>query len=189
MKFRDKLIERIKTINTNILVAGSALFVSVCALFISTQEVRIMRTQQKATMYPYVTIGWTYAGKGFGVQIKNSGNGLAKVHSYKVYNDSIYFKEWFDVVSTLTPEVKNIDYSLISTSGNIRNEMIGPGETKTLIFLKWTPETRFLEKKIRDIKVSVCYSSLLNEYWLIEDGAPNQIDSECELNKNEEFDI
>lgn len=189
MHWISRIVPSIKKWNTNLVVAGCALFVSVCALFISTQEVRIMRTQQKATMYPYVTIGWTYNGQGFGIEIKNSGNGLAMVHSYKVYNDSIYFKEWFDVINTVAPETVNIDYSMISTSGNIRNQMISPGETKTLIFLKWTPETRVLEKKVRDIKINVCYASLLEEYWIIENGTPLRINTKCEIVPNQEFDL
>ena len=69
-----------KKINTNLFVAGTALIVSVCALFLSVQEIRIMRIQQKANMYPYITVGWTFSGQGFGVELKNSGNGLAKIN-------------------------------------------------------------------------------------------------------------
>jgi hypothetical protein len=183
-----KLITFFKKLNTNSLVAGSAIFVSTCALFLSIQEVRIMRTQQKATMYPYVTLGWTYNGDGFGIELKNSGNGLAKVNSYKVFNDSIYFREWFDVIKHYYPEVKNIDYSLVSTDGNVRDQMIAPGETKRLIFLKWTEETRELEKRITGkLEVSVCYSSLLDEHWLIDYRVPKELDSACEVNVAQEF--
>ena len=75
------LITLVKKINTNLLVASSAVFISLCALFISVQEMKIMREQQKATMYPYLTLGWVYNSDGFGVELKNSGNGLAKINS------------------------------------------------------------------------------------------------------------
>jgi len=65
-----------------------------------------MRTQQKASIYPYLTIGSSYTSKGFGIELKNSGNGLAKINSYQIYNDSIYFKDWFDVLQTLAPDAK-----------------------------------------------------------------------------------
>lgn len=177
-----------KKINTNTLVAGSAIFISTCALFLSIQEVRIMRTQQKASMYPYVTLGWSYTGEGFGIELKNSGNGLAKVNSYKVFNDSIYFREWLDVIKHYYPEAKGIDYSLFNSDGNIRDQMISPGEKKRLIFLKWTDETRELEKRIgQTLKISICYSSLLDESWILEDRAPKQIDSPCEIQVAQEF--
>ncbi|MFY0602479.1 MAG: hypothetical protein JXQ93_00910 [Flavobacteriaceae bacterium] len=184
----NKFFQILKKINTNALVAGSAVFISTCALVLSIQEVRIMRTQQKATMYPYVTLGWTYTGEGFGIELKNSGNGLAKVNSYKVFNDSIYFREWLDVIKHYYPEAKGIDYTLFSSDGNLRNQMISPGETKKLFFLKWTEETRELERRIGErLKVSICYSSLLDESWIIYNKTPIQIEGKCEVKVAQEF--
>jgi len=166
----------LKKLNTNSLVAGSAVFISACALFISVQEVRIMRDQQKASMYPYLTVDWRYNQNGFGIVLKNSGNGLAKITSYKVFNDTIYFREWLDALKTYMPNAKNVSYGLISTEGNIRDQMIPPGESKSLIFVEWTDETRELEKRVRDLKVTISYSSLLNEHWIVKEGLPRQID-------------
>ena len=176
-----------KKINTNALVAGSAFIVSVCALFISVQEVRIMRTQQKATMYPYITLGWTYNAQGFGVELKNSGNGLAKVNSYKVFNDSIYFREWMDVLTSYMPEATTIDYGNISTSGNIRDLIISPGETKRLIFVQWNEESRILQPKLEDLKISICYQSLLGDHWIVENGIPSEIKEPCQIFMEQEF--
>lgn len=170
------------------MVAASAVFISTCALILSIQEVRIMRTQQKASMYPYLTIGWSYTGEGFGVQLKNSGNGLAKINSYKVFNDSIFFREWLDVIKHYYPEAKGIDYSLFSSDGNLRDQMISPGETKTLFFLKWTDETRELERRVgQKLNISICYTSLLDESWIILDKTPEQIEGKCELLIEQEF--
>lgn len=177
----------IKKISANMFVSFCALFVSTCALFISVQEIRIMRTQQSASMYPYVTVGKTYTGKGYGIEVKNSGNGLARINSYKIHIGDNYFKDWSDILAQLAPEVKNIDYSLISTSGNIRNQMIGPGETKTLIFLQWTPETEALEKSFQNLEVAICYSSLLGKNWIIKDKIPIENDEACAIVTSEEF--
>lgn len=173
MKKRKGFLSRI---GTNSLVAGSALFISACALFLSLQEVKIMRIQQKASMYPYLTLGWSFNGEGFGIELKNSGNGLAKINSYKVFNDSIYFREWLDVLKTYMPDAKTINYGSISTSGNIRNQMIAPGETKKLIFIKWNEESRILQPKLENIKINISYESLLGENWILEDGIPEQIE-------------
>lgn len=162
MNFFKTIISKIKSLNTNLLVAGCALFVSACALYISTQEVRIMRTQQKATMYPYLSISKVYNGDGFGFELKNSGNGLARINSYQVYNDSVFFRSWFDVIKTNLPDSK-IDYSMVKTAGNIRNEMLTPNEKVYLIFFKWTEETRAFENYFNDLKIKICYSSLLDE--------------------------
>ena len=125
-------------------------------------------------MYPYLTSNWIYNRDGFGLIVKNSGNGLAKINSYKVFNDSIYFKEWLDVIKVYMPEAVNINFSLITTSGNIREQMVSPGETKKLIFIRWTDETRELERRVTDLKVSISYSSLLEEHWAIKNGIPEK---------------
>lgn len=184
-----KIISFLKKINTNSIVAASAVLISLCALLISVQEIRIMRAQQKATMYPYLTIGYTYNSKGFGIELKNSGNGLAKINSYKVFNDSAYFKDWLHIIRTYMPESKKTGYSNIITSGNIRNLMISPNETKKLIFINWNDETRILHSRLENLEVSISYESLLNEYWIIEDGIPAKIESKSRINKDEEFGL
>ncbi len=169
------------------MVAVCALVVSICALVISVQEIRIMRKQQKASMYPYLTAGKSYNAEGFGVQLKNSGNGLARIDSYQIYNDSIYFSDWIEVVETLMPEAKNIHYNIIRTSGGIRNQMIPPGEEVNLIFFTWTEETRKLQKEFQDLKLKICYSSLLDEHWTLTGNTPEPLDGKCIPEMDKEF--
>ena len=146
-----------------------------------------MRVQQRATMYPYITISWTYNSQGFGVELTNSGNGLAKINSYKVFNDSIYFREWLDVLSSYMPEATTLDYGNITTSGNIRDQMISPEETKTLIFVEWNEESRRLQPRLDDIKISICYESLLGDHWQVKNGIPQEVERPCEILVEQEF--
>ena len=176
-----------KAEKTNLLVAVCALVVSICALVISIQEIRIMRKQQKAAMYPYLVAGRTYNSEGFGYSVKNSGNGLAVIDSYQVYNDSTYFKGWLEVVQTLAPEYKSIHYNVMGTVGDIRNKIITPNEEVRLVFFEWTPETRELEKRFGAIQIDICYSSLLEEHWTLEEGLPVQIKKPCPAVPGKEF--
>ncbi|NER18967.1 hypothetical protein [Spongiivirga citrea] len=189
MKTFSKIISKFKAINTNFFVGGTALVVSICALFISIQEVRIMRIQQRASMYPYLTVSKVYNGEGFGITLKNSGNGLAKINSYRVYANGTYFNNWEELLKTLAPDATGIDYSIIRTAGNIRNEMITPNEKVNLIFLQWTLETRELEKQFSDLEVKLCYSSLLDEHWIIEKYIPIELDSPCNADSTTEFGL
>ena len=86
-------------INSTLLIAISAVFISVCALFVSIQEVRIMRTQQKVSLYPYLTVGNFFNSQGFGIYINNSGTGLAKINSYQIFDGKKYFKNWQEVIN------------------------------------------------------------------------------------------
>lgn len=182
------LFKKVQFPNLNTIVASNALLLSACALYISIQEVRIMRVQQKATMFPYLTITKTYNSEGYGIIIKNSGNGLAKINSYQVYNDSIHFRDWFDVLQTLSPESK-IDYSMINTVGSIQNEMITPEEKLNLIFLRWNDETRLFEKHLSALKIRMCYSSLLDESWVVSDNITSTLVDACAVEMEKEFGL
>lgn len=139
-------------------------------------------------MYPYLSIGKVYNSDGFGITLKNSGNGLAKINSYQVYNDSVFFRDWFDVVKTSLPSSK-IDYSMVKTAGNIKDEMLTPNEKIYLIFFNWSTETREFEKHFNNLKVSICYSSLLNDSWRVRiDESSTEID-ECNVFIEKEFGL
>ncbi len=169
-------------------IATSALLISALALFISIQEVRIMRSQQKASMYPYLTVGRTYNGKGFGVILKNSGNGIAKINSYQIFNDTMYFKQWFELTQELCPDCNGIDYGIVNTT-NIQSQMITPGEEVRLFFVQWTEESRRLEKKIMDFTIRICYSSLLEDHWVLEGDGPMELTAPCKQEINKEFEL
>ena len=85
------------------------------------------------------------------------------------------------------PEATTIDYSLITTSGNIRNLMISPGETKRLIFVRWNEETRVLQSKLTNLKITICYESLLGDHWEVSEGIPKEINGPCEILVEHEF--
>ena len=65
--------------------------------------------------------------------------------------------------------------------------MISPGETKTLIFVKWNAESRILQSRLDGIKISVCYESLLGDHWEVTDGIPKEVDKPCEILMEQEF--
>lgn len=54
------------------MVTFAALVINLCALFVSVQEVRIMRKQQKVSMLPYLSVSRSCTGEGFGYFLKNS---------------------------------------------------------------------------------------------------------------------
>ena len=93
-----------------------------------------MRKQQSARMHPYVPVGKTYNSRLFGIEAKNSGRVLARIKTYIIHTDQDCYKGWLDFLNSLAPDLRGIDYGLIGTSGNIRDQMISPREIKTSFF-------------------------------------------------------
>lgn len=174
-------------INATLLIAVAAVFISLCALFVSIQEVRIMRTQQKVSVYPYLTVGNFFNGEGFGIYVRNSGTGLAKINSYQVFDGDRYFKNWQEVINFYAPEGHAIDYNIMSSSG-ILDQMIIPKERVDIISLPWNEETRKLTEKVASLKIKICYSSLLEDHWMIEIGGKSQeLERPCQRDDEKEF--
>lgn len=116
-------------------------------------------------MYFYLIVGKFYNGDGFGLWFINIGNGLVKVYFYQVFNDFIFFKDWFDVIVIYVLEVKDINWNIMSLDGYFCNQMIMFLEEKILIFVWWMFEFCLLERWLGGFRVRVCYFLLLDEYW------------------------
>lgn len=175
--------------NMNASVALSAFVVSCCALYMSFEEVRILRIQQRATMYPYVTVHRQYSSKGFGIVVKNSGNGLAHINSQVVMLGTSYIQDWMEIGSILGIDTEEIGYHNMQINGSLKNQMIAPGEEKRLIFLSWNETSRKIEPHIEKIEVKISYSSLLDEHWITLDGQPTKVESIQPIRMDQEFNM
>ena len=180
------MIKFLKSLNSNLVIALTALFISACALLLSIQEIRIMRSQQKANMYPHLTLYKSYNSSGFGWKVKNSGNGIARVNSFQIYDGDTYFKEWQDVIHTLSDGELSLDYNYMSTN-NVRNAMLMAGEEVTIFWVRWTDASRRIDELAKEISMRVCYESLLGECWVIEEGDSKEIDGKCKVVPSREF--
>lgn len=178
---------RFPKINVNLVIALAAMVISLCALVVSIYEVRIMRAEQKVAVYPYLSIGTFYNSKGFGLYVKNSGTGLARINSYQVYIEGKYFNNWLEVVDHYAPEGHGIDYNMMS-SNTLHEEIITPNERVNIFQVSWTDETRKVSEKVGDLVVKICYSSLLDDYWEVKnDRSRKELNSPCIPDIEQEF--
>lgn len=177
----------LRSIDTNRSVAVAAVFISLCALYVSVQEMRLMRQQQQVSVYPHLTLGRSYNGNGFSVNVKNSGTGLARINSVQLTNGEQYFRNWPEVVADYLPDSLAFGYDKISSNG-INGEVLTPGEEVSLFSLKWDPVTRRFEEQSRNLKLRICYSSLLDDYWLLENEERTALNRPCQRVEEYEFE-
>lgn len=69
------------TFKADRIVAFAAIVISLCALIVSFYEVRIMRTQQKSSVWPYVQIDQYYNAERFALNAVNKGVGPTMIKS------------------------------------------------------------------------------------------------------------
>jgi len=176
----------LRSIDANRSVAVAAVFISLCALYVSVQEMRLMRQQQKVSVYPHLTVWRSYSGDGFAVNVKNSGTGLATVNSIQLTDGENYYTDWPNLVANLLPDSLAFGYDKMSVNG-INGEVLTPGEEVRLFSVKWTPAIRKFELDSRGLTMRICYSSLLGDSWLLENDQRRKLDRPCRRVEEKEF--
>ncbi|MEO0734621.1 MAG: hypothetical protein AAFZ52_17430 [Bacteroidota bacterium] len=177
---------RFRAIDANRILALAAVFVSACALYVSIQEMRLMRQQQKMSVYPHLTLGRNYSEEGFSVTVRNSGTGLALVNSVQLTDGEHYFNSWPEVVAHYLPDSLVFGYDKLSSS-TINEEVITPGEEVRLFAVRWLPGVRNFEREARELTMRICYSSLLDDHWMIENDLRQELTEPCVKTPEREF--
>lgn len=145
-----------------------------------------MRQQQKASMYPYLTIGKNYNAEGFAIYLRNSGSGLARINSVELTDGERYFSDWLDVLDFYLPDSIPVNYDLFRTN-NINDQILTQGEQVRLFSMQWTPAIRDFEERTRDLDMIICYSSLLDDYWVLQSGKQRALLGPCDVNEEQQF--
>src|SRR3954451_4974269 len=82
-----------------------ALGISALALAVGAYQTRLMQTQARASVWPYLVSGFNYADfgerQGFELHIQNNGVGPAIVQSTVVTLDGKPVKHWNDVINAV----------------------------------------------------------------------------------------
>lgn len=155
MKFRSEVF-----------IGLTAVFVSVCALFVSIRQSQLMKTQQEATLYPHLILGTGYSGEGFSIELKNSGTGLAMIKSVEVNSGDTYFTDWVKVFDHYLPVDHKVSWDVVGAT-SIQETVLIPGESVQLFKTSWNPETRVLVDSLENLNFKIQYSSLLKKHWEI----------------------
>ncbi|MEN0005181.1 MAG: hypothetical protein AAF798_13600 [Bacteroidota bacterium] len=169
------------------IVALSALFVSVCSLYVSIKEVQTMNVQQSASIYPHLALQTHYNSEGFELRLVNNGVGLAKIESFTIHVEEDYFRNWLEIADYFFPDGHGISYSNMRAN-SIYKSVIPAGEKVVLVGLPWNDETRILqERAINDLELELCYSSLLGETWTLTQEENEPRASKCPPSSNIQF--
>ena len=158
----------------DIIMSVTAVIISLCALFVSITEARLMKIQQKAVLYPHLDFGPSYSQEGFKIYVKNSGAGIALVKSVQVRCRDQYFNKWLDVVDYFLPDTNRVGYNMMSMEP-INEKAILPGEELRLLSIPWNRETRVLVDSMSNLEYRIFYCSILDDCWEITShtGFPN----------------
>jgi len=150
-------------LKSEVVIAVSALVVSICALVVSFNEIRIMREQQHMSVWPRLDQKVKYSSGDnmyLEISVANKGIGPAIISSEQWFVDGQPSKNWKETCTKLigkVPDLYNRDY--------LTNDVILPGE-KVMLF-----NCQFLTEEIRAelsrLTFEITYCSVYGDCWVL----------------------
>ena len=145
-------------IKPEMIIALSALLISVVTTITSIYSAYVDRAYAKASVWPRLEISRTYFDDTFGYVLSNSGNGPALVKYAIVEFSGNHIETWDEI--PFTEDVNSISQSHMSS------RVIPAHETFKPLLLK-TANLQLHLKNDRKTKITLCYCSIYDECWLI----------------------
>ncbi len=155
------------------LAALSAVIIGACALVVAFYEVRIMRSDQRASELPLLELygtriwsDWDDSGpSGTAMRLKfsaeNVGTGPAKVVDFRVTVDGSTFKTWGDAMRALLGRDEPISYG----NSTIMGRTIRAGRSIDMFSLTNTELAGEINAIMDRLDFEACFCSVFNECW------------------------
>jgi hypothetical protein len=152
-------------VEPEMIVALSAVLIGVCALVVSVVQVRIMRQEQHATVWPQLFVSTNYSqAASIGILIANAGIGPAMVRSFTAEVDGEEQSSWPGVLNAITGEDRGWNLAMSFVNGRT----IPAGEAITTVFAADAALADRIAQAVSDgrLDLSVCYCSVYERCWM-----------------------
>ena len=153
------------------IVAISALMLSLCGLFIAVYEATLVRQSQRASVWPHVQVGVSITSESITMHVQNTGVGPARIEAAAVYYNGEKQKDWLSLLRNFVGEkADSVSFNLSLINGTV----LPTSSEQQPIFNISTDYNGVEEDLIHelgrsilqgDIDVTVCYSSVFGECW------------------------
>jgi hypothetical protein len=162
-------------IKYEMIVAIAAILIGVATLFVYLYQARIMREQQRASVWPYVE--WTLSlgtQAGFDIRVNNKGVGPAIIRSVSLKLDGKPMDGAISFMNALLDHPDSLAYGTTSIDGTV----LAPGEEVHFLQIAPNSATRKLDPSVYDrISLQITYSSIYNDCWV--SNGKKAVETEC----------
>ena len=147
-----------------------ALAVSVFALALGAYQTRLMQSQARASVWPFLSIGYTYSSNvdrdAFIWTVNNNGVGPAKVETVRVTLDGKPMHDWQQILVALGAD----DTSPSMATSSIGGEVIPPNTNRETTIAPIRLNDREVAKLFKAAEhrlgMDICYCSVYDECWV-----------------------
>ena len=194
-------------LDPQLVVAIAVVVISVCALFVSLMQARIMNKQyqimedqSKASVWPRLEVSVNVGRDPISkvntlnaIMVRNQGVGPAIVEGIRVKAKGRYVKNWNELFQVLQ---KPDSIQTFLGTQTLNHKVITATETIKWLDIKSNslPLMFFLHQHAQNISIEICYRSVFKDYWIVtrkgvaggEEPTYRQVDA-CTFAKAERF--
>ena len=145
-------------------IALAALVVSVTAVAIGLYEAWLQRAHDRAEVWPHLEISTWVSDSGIKLRVDNTGLGPAVVKYVRIAVDGQPQRNWDDALTALFGH-RPPPHS----SATIFQHAVRPGDNTQMVALRAADMPANLWRWVGRVTVSVCYSSVFDDYWTVTD--------------------
>lgn len=157
------------------IVALSALLISVVTTVVGIYSAYIDRAYARASVWPRLEIFRSYSDQSFSYGVSNNGTGPAIIKYAAVTYKSKSIKRWDEI-----PEIPRFTQSHIS-------QRILPAEKSIQPLIYQGAQNKLFLAIDNDIKISLCYCSIYEQCWITDRSNDPQPVDECKIDKKQRF--
>jgi hypothetical protein len=171
----DNLSSEMRKLDLNSIATIGAVILSIIAISISVLEVTTMRTQQKATVWPYIQVKSSYSADSFKISLENKGIGPALIKNFELLVDDKPQTEFDSIISQLVGPENAFSYDVYRAT-NPGNSVVSSRENLTLLRVPlknrapkkgdYLPGILFAEQAGNRFNISICYCSIYDDCWV-----------------------
>lgn len=143
-----------------------AVILSVVAIAVSLLEVSAMRDQQRASVWPYLSIGQGYLSNNYRLTVENKGVGpaLLKKVDWRVDGEPVHDLD--KLIRDTVGDDLAFSYETYFTS-SLGEDVMAPGESLTVFGVPVRDDTMaFLQGVNGRVTLSACYCSIHGDCWV-----------------------
>lgn len=150
------------------LVALSALVLSLCGVFIAIYEASIMRSAQRASVWPYAEVASSITPGRVEIRVGNNGVGPARVVAAAIRYRGRTLGGWRELVLALDSEPVGIETYKSMIGGRV---LPAGADAETIFRMVGETEASQVTAELGqaiwdgDLDVEVCYCSVYEECW------------------------
>lgn len=168
-------------IKSEMMVAFSAIFVSIATLFVYMYQARIMQNQLHTSVWPYVEWLYNNADNEFSITVENKGIGPAIIKEVTMKLDTQVVRSNSELFKIL---LGNSNFSFINST--VMGRVILPGEKVEMVHVYDSAAAKAIDSLLlwsnskHTFELEICYCSVYDDCWKT-NGTKAQV-SQCQGN-------